>query len=284
MKGLGLAPLLFRPSPFYGVPLFSAFPEEPFPSHQGLPFVDTQYTPHYPARSPLESVLRLVAPGSDEYVEEKYAAEIGAILERWEESLKTANYGGLSGILDPAIEYTSFTPVRTTKLRSGGVVESFRHEYPSALKRGALDYLRELQDWIGRKAQVETAGFEITALEEIAAEPLQVRLAIRYNIVAGNEAGGREQRSGSWLTEWLHEEPAGKSETWKLRRLQAEAEMLSVANGPVFIDVTEHSLGRMDSYRAQMLHGSDHWRHSARRRLRHRCLRQQRHCRRRLRQ
>src|SRR5262245_3958606 len=39
-------------------------------------FTDFRLTPAYPARSPLEEMLRLVAPGTDNYVTEKYAAEI----------------------------------------------------------------------------------------------------------------------------------------------------------------------------------------------------------------
>src|ERR1700679_4137728 len=75
LKTMGLAPLLLRPAPFHGssllVPWFSATEKAAFG------FSDVRLTPHYPAKSPLEDVLRLVAPGSDGYVTEKYAFEIG---------------------------------------------------------------------------------------------------------------------------------------------------------------------------------------------------------------
>ena len=73
---MGLAPLLLHPAPFLG----SAFifgPRKVFPNQKpDFPFSDLRLTPHYPEKSPLADVLRLVAPGSDEFVTEKYAFEI----------------------------------------------------------------------------------------------------------------------------------------------------------------------------------------------------------------
>ncbi len=44
-----------------------------------------RFVPHYPAKSPLADVFRLVTPGSDEYITEKYAIEIEATLGGWGE-------------------------------------------------------------------------------------------------------------------------------------------------------------------------------------------------------
>ena len=86
------APALFYPSPLRP----SALPGDPFQSlfaglseqhnslaDSSLPFTDSRLTPHYPAKSPLDDVLRLVTPGSDEFVTEKYAAEINSLLDEW---------------------------------------------------------------------------------------------------------------------------------------------------------------------------------------------------------
>ncbi len=68
-----------------------------FGSPQSLPnqipafaFTDVRLTPHYPAKSPLADILRLVAPGSDEYVTEKYAFEIESLLKQWSQTLRTS--------------------------------------------------------------------------------------------------------------------------------------------------------------------------------------------------
>ncbi len=66
----------------------------------------------------------------------------------------------------------------------------------------------------------------------------------------------REERVGSWRTEWLRDE----SGAWKARRWEASEETVSLTRGPAFLDVTPQVLGRTESYARQMLRGSDYWR------------------------
>src|ERR1700753_2024074 len=88
LKSLGLAPMLFCPAPFHASSfLFEAskkLPRDP----SDFSFADIRLTPHYPVKSPLEDILRLVAPGSDEYITEKYAFEIESLLGEWSAALK----------------------------------------------------------------------------------------------------------------------------------------------------------------------------------------------------
>src|SRR6267154_2208453 len=105
LKSMGLAPLLLRPAPFHGYS-FVFGPGKSLPNRNaGLPFSDVRLTPHYPAASPLEDVLRLVAPGSDEYITEKYAFEIGRLLSDWSRELRSAPpaSGMLAKFVDPAV-------------------------------------------------------------------------------------------------------------------------------------------------------------------------------------
>ena len=73
LKSMGLAPLIFRPAPFHGSSFLFGLPKMLADQKPTFPFFDVRLTPRYPAKSPLEDVLRLAAPGSDEYVTEKYA-------------------------------------------------------------------------------------------------------------------------------------------------------------------------------------------------------------------
>ena len=61
LMNMGMSPVLLRSAPFAGI--FSIF-DPPIaaaaPDHFSLS--DPRYIPHYPARSPLEAVLRLVPP------------------------------------------------------------------------------------------------------------------------------------------------------------------------------------------------------------------------------
>src|ERR1700692_4061243 len=90
LKSIASAPLFLRAAPFLGLgsPHGSspAVPDQ----HPDLPFTDVRLTPHYPSPSPLADVMRLVAPGSDDYLAEKYAFEIEAIFNKWGEDLKSS--------------------------------------------------------------------------------------------------------------------------------------------------------------------------------------------------
>ncbi len=192
LKTMGLAPLVLRPAP-------SADPHCCLGLHWSLryeksafPFSEVRLTPHYPAKSPLEDVLRLVAPGSDEYVTEKYAFEIGTLLQQWSEALRASvlDLAIVAKSLDPAIEATAMVPEKELTLRSGNGIDCRRRRFSGNIVSGRERFLEDLRLWLGQVARVETAEFEITSIEEIASAPLAVRLEIRYDLVAArnNEA------------------------------------------------------------------------------------------------
>ena len=81
LKRMGIAPVVLHPASFYG--LRFGFPFATL-EHPPLALADFRLKPSYPARSPLEDVLRRVPAGSDEFVTEKYASEIEMILRNWE--------------------------------------------------------------------------------------------------------------------------------------------------------------------------------------------------------
>jgi Flp pilus assembly protein TadD/peroxiredoxin len=258
LKSMGLAPLLLRPAPFHGYSLlFGAVKDLPN-RNAGLPFSDLRLTPHYPAASPLEDVLRLVAPGSDNYVTEKYAWEIESLLKRWGQALKVSihDLSVLAKSLDPSIEASPLASAKEITLRAGNGITITRKLFDGKVVPGRERFLQEIQAWLGQAYGVETAEFEITGIQEIASAPLTVRLDIRYDVVAKRNDERREERVGSWHTEWSRD----ASEGWKARRWEANEETLTVAHGPMFIDVTSQALGGAESYKKQMLRGSDYWR------------------------
>ncbi len=253
LKNMGLAPLLLRPAPFYGYSsLFG--PNRNF----DIPFSDGRLTPRYPVKSPLEDLLRLVAPGSDEYVTEKYAFEIESLLREWSQTLKRSirDLSALADSLDPSIEGTPFVPVKETTLRTGAGIDVVRRQFGANVIAGREQFLRQIHAYLAQLSRVETAEFEIVAIEEIADTPLAVRLDIRYDIVAARNDERREERVGYWRTEWSRDQSAA----WKARRWETGEETVSLARRPVFIDVTSHALGGTKSYAGQMLRGADYWR------------------------
>jgi len=254
--------MLFCPVPFHASSFLFEPRETPSSDTSGFSLTDIRLTPHYPTKSPLEDVLRLVAPGSDEYVTEKYAFEIGSQLNQWGRALQASAHdvSALARSLDPSLEASPLIPVKETTLRSGDGIHIVRRQFAADIVAGSERFLEAVRDWLGQVSRVETAEFEIIGIEEVASAPLKVRLDIRYDIVASRNGQRREERVGSWHTEWSYDESRNALEAWKAHRWEAGEEILSVTAGPVFVDVTSQTLGGTESYKNQMLRGSDYWR------------------------
>jgi Tfp pilus assembly protein PilF/peroxiredoxin len=258
LKSMGFAPLLLHSAPFYGASLLFDPPSALSNGNPGFPFSDTRLKPHYPAKSPLAAVLRLVAPGSDEYATEKYAFEIDNIFQKWSDAFKSPirDFSALASWLAPSIRAVSLVPVQETAVRSGYGVDVVRRRFGPDPVFGRERFLKEIQAWIGNVSSVQTAEFEIYGIEQVASAPLTVRLEIRYDIVSGRTDGRREERVGSWRTEWSRDE----SDAWQAKKWEAGEETVAVASGPVFVDVTHQAMGGAESYNKQLLRGVDDWR------------------------
>jgi tetratricopeptide (TPR) repeat protein len=263
LKSLGWAPVLMRPAALFGSAALGAAGPSGLASSERFPFSDLRLTPHYPNESPLADILQRVAPGSDEYVTEKYASEIEAILDRWRRDLVESprNLGKVGDFLSASLQASSLAVVRRTKIRSSFGVELEQRGFDSSATLGRDGFIDSMHAWLGDAAGIRTAEFEIYQIEEIAGDPHTVRVAIRYDIVFMQDNGIREEkvveeRVGSWRMEWTEESP----QIWKVRRWEADKEATSAVRGPAFVDITEHALGGNDSYAKQLLHGSDYWR------------------------
>ncbi|HYK36616.1 FG-GAP-like repeat-containing protein [Alloacidobacterium sp.] len=253
LKRMGLAPALFHAAPFSGLP-FGFLHAAGLNPH--FPLADLRLTPSYPAESPLEDVLRKVAPGSDEYVTEKYAADIGAVLGQWSQVLKASarDISALGRFLDTSVTASSLTSAKETKLRSDHGIEIVKRRFSGGTLPGREQFLKAFRDYLGLVMRVDTAEFQITAIEEVANDPPILRLDIRYDLVITHTDERREERVGSWSTEWTR-----AVDVWTVTKWEVGEETRAVASAPVFIDVTHQALGATESYK-QMLHGSDYWR------------------------
>ena len=254
---MGVAPLLLRPSPFRLASLLLA-DRGGTADASAFALADHRLIPHYPSPSPLAGVLRLVPPGSDSYITEKYAFEIGAILQEWGRHLQASprDFAAWANGLDGAIQASSLQTAEEKVLRSACGIEVTRRHFGPALTPGREAFLDELRGWLGAVSRVETAEFEIYRIEETSAAPLEITLDIRYDLVAARVDGGREERVGSWHTLWRQD----SSGAWKARRWEATSEILSVVQGPVFVDVTRQAMANVSSWEAQLSHGVDYWR------------------------
>ena len=258
LKNVGLAPLLLRPAPFWGASILSGFSSVSSGPQPAFQFADIRFKPHYPAQSSLADILRLVPPGADEYLTEKYSSEIDLLLKQWGNSLKSSvhDQSSLANLIFITIEASSLTPDKEVPLRAGFGIDVTKRHFGSAASRSREQFLEELQAWLGPVSKIEVAEFEIYGIKETSSGPLTVELQIRYDLVAIRNDTRREERVGSLQTEWVRD----KSDAWKVRKWILGDETQSVGNGTAFVDVTSQALGATESYNSQMLRGVDYWR------------------------
>jgi len=258
LRGMQCAPILFLPAPIRWLPLPSKPRDASRDRPADFPFADFRLTPHYPAKSPLEDVLARVVPGSDEYVTEKYAFEIMRHLTEWSEALKASPpaLAVVAKFLDASIEATTLIPVQEKTLRSGNGIDVLRRRFSTEAVTGRERFLQEIHSYLAPLARLETAEFEIVGIRESAGLSPTVQIHIRYDFVGTRKDNGREERVGTWKTEWTRNE----SNAWRAMRWAATEETLSQSREPVFVDISSQAMGQTESYRNQMLHGVDYWR------------------------
>ncbi len=259
LKGLGLGPLLLRPSLLAGASsLLPSLRSGLFALPGAADLAEARYRPHDPAQSPLSDIFRLIPPGADEYITEKYAVEIEQILAQWGEALRAsvAKASALKPALDDSIQAVSLSNPQEQPVRASFGIEVMRRRFGAILQSGPAAFLQGLDVWLAGFRQVRTAEFEIFAIDAEPGSPLTVQTKIRYDLVAERNDGRQEERVGAWRVAWQLSAAA----TWKATRWEVDEETLSILQGPAFVEITHQALGQTDSYTRQMKHGADYWR------------------------
>ena len=129
----------------------------------------------------MSDVLRLVDPGSDEFVTESYVAEIEPLLGKWSRAFRTPrrDLSALAASLDTSIEAPRMIPSEEITVRSDYGIHVVKRRYGSDILHEREPFLLTVNDWLGHVSQAGTSEFEIFDIQEIANAPLTVRLGIR---------------------------------------------------------------------------------------------------------
>ncbi len=258
LKQVQWAPVLFLPAPICNAIIRSSPQRSTAATSAQFPFASASFVPHYPARSPLDDLVRLAAPGSDEYVTEGYAFELSALLEEWSQHLKVEPpaTATIAKFVDSSIHSSAFHPARESALRAGDRIEVFRREFAPELHAGRERFLQGIAQYFSSLKRVETADFEIYECVVVSDAALTLEAKIRYDFVGTRDDDAREERIGTWITQWSRNEAGA----WRILQWSGSEEMVSRATGPIFVDITSHVLGKTNSYKNQLLRGADYWR------------------------
>lgn len=250
--------MVFFPAPLRGALLNSGWQKAQETRIPHFPFADVRFVPHYPERSPLDTILRLAEPGTDEYIAEGYAAQIASLLAAWSEELRVSPRGtsALRKFVGPSIQFTSLKPQRETSIRSDHKLEMLRREFSPAAVSGRDGFLDEMTTYFSGMSSVETSDFEIFECSPTAGTPLTVNASIRYEIVGVNQDRSRESRIGIWNTGWIRDD----SGAWQASQWNTTGETVNRTARPLFVDITGRVFEGNESYKEQLLHGADYWR------------------------
>jgi tetratricopeptide (TPR) repeat protein len=243
----------------------AAFPEFKFPGSRELsPSEGTFHLqPHYRSERPLDATLWKVQAGLDQFLTEKYADQIGAILAEWSASLLQSprDLQAIAKVLVPAFSGASPRPLESRVVRSDAALQVRRNTFARQGTIGRDEFVREFQETLSGFSKIVTAEFQITSIDasEVSSAtqlPALLHTRVRYEIVGTGGGFHREQRVGEWDLAW----ESMASGDFRLRSWQVGAESQARSSAPIYVDVTASALGGNSSYSAQMLHGTDYWR------------------------
>jgi tetratricopeptide (TPR) repeat protein len=219
--------------------------------------------PNYRMPRPLDGLLVKTQAGLDDYITEKYADEIAAILARWSSGLLQSppDVKAIEEVLLPNFAGASLHPAESRVVRPGQVIEARHNTFTaeSTLRCGA--FLQQLRSALAGFSKIFTAEFQVTSIDAgplpgVTLSPGQLQTRVRYELVATGKGFYREQRVGYWQIGW-ERSAAGEL---RVRNWKALDETQSRSTGPGYIDIATSALGGNASYSSQLLHGTDYWR------------------------
>ena len=214
-------------------------------------------TPHYPAASPLEDVLRLVAPGSDAYQTEKDATEFAAALSALGGELRrdSKSQAALAALTADQILCNS-SRADETRLRDSFGIRIRKRTFGAETMLARKAFLESWRAWIAPFANVQTAEFEVLSFERSGESSAGFAAEVLFSLVGSTTAGSREERNGRWRMDVKR----GGSGAWLVERWRFTEETIAETAATLFEDVSLNCFGGVASYREQLQRGTDEWR------------------------
>jgi tetratricopeptide (TPR) repeat protein len=219
--------------------------------------------PHYRMPWPLDALLVKTQAGLDDFVTEKYAAQIAAILARWSSGLLQSplDVSAIEQVLAPDFSGSSLRPVSSRAMRPSPPIILGQNVFSDATTLGRETFAQALRYSLSGFSRILTAEFQVTSIDggsmrTAALSSGQLQTRVRYELVGTGRDFYREQRVGYWRLTW----DRSASGEFRVRNWQALDETRSRSGGAVYVDVTAASLGGNASYAKQLLHGTDYWR------------------------
>ena len=210
------------------------------------------YRPALAVSDALAPFLKQLEPGGDEFPLERQAKELDARLRELSDALRGGGptpTAALTRLLDP--DFCGARLLSTDDAVDGQAPLDVKRskDLPREATLDPRAFGTELQRLIGDSRDITVAEFLITSIEsESATEPpSNIRTTVRYDIVGGGTKSYRIERVGEWDLKWKRQ-----ASGWQVTRWTAKSHLVSRARHPVFTEITEAALGRIESFRRQL--------------------------------
>ena len=201
--------------------------------------------PHYRSQRPLDATLLKAQAGTDAFITEKYADQLGEILQHWSASLMGAprEVGAIEKNLTTTFAGASLQAAESRTVRIAPAIEVRSNQFPSEPTLNREGFLRTWQACFSSFSSIDIAELQITRLNVSGNNPLRLSTRIRYEIAGSGEGFDREQRVGNWEVEWQ----ASDAGEFKITTWHALDQAQARSTSAIFSDVTAAVLGRNGS-------------------------------------
>jgi tetratricopeptide (TPR) repeat protein len=191
----------------------------------------------------------MVAPGSDDYITEKYQDRIAEILATWSSELlqSPTSVDSLRRVLTTDFSGPSLLASNSKLIRPAASLIVYQDIFPEA-NHPPTPFLENLQSYLATYTHLQTAEFQITA---ITGTPQQLRTQVRFELVGAGPGFHREQRSGYWDLEWRD---------YRLHAWHATSQTRSRSLAPCYADISQQAFSHAPSFNHQLNRGVDYWR------------------------
>jgi hypothetical protein len=253
------ASLAFLPAGL-GLPSFGRLLSQDAP----LPPGEFHVHPQYRVQRDLDAVLKKVQAGFDEFITEKYADQIEAILREWSVQLLDSpqKTGALEKVMSSSFSGGSPKSSESRQVRTASAFKVSQMKFTGEALLGRDVFLEEWRSSIKVFSKLIAAEFQVTSIRSEPSQgsspgfPGSLKTRVRFEFVGTGADFYREQRVGNWELEW-EALPSGE---FRLRGWRMLEETRSRSFAPVFVDVASQAFDNNPSYASQFLHGTDYWR------------------------
>ncbi|HEY4837614.1 MAG TPA: VCBS repeat-containing protein, partial [Candidatus Acidoferrales bacterium] len=212
----------------------------------------------------IDSILRKVPAGFDQFVTEKYHDHVALVLREWRSQLLQApqDIGTFGKIFSTDFFGDSPKPTAWRPVYETPAIQVRKGQFASAPMLERNEFLAEWRASLSGFSKIITAEFQVISIHStrepgsVSEQSQLLETVVRFELVGTGQDFYREQRVGNWQLSWK----LSPSQELQLRSWKAIEETRSRSMTPVFADVARHAFGGNPSYAAQLLHGTDYWR------------------------